>query len=129
MLHCSNSVKAGESPCCGTTWNRDVNASRNILRLGVYDVFDVERPNVFRRETNTQIPSRGRMLHASAEVEEKSGTLNLVIQGASDGRSEKSSTSHEMQFMKTLFWDALTDAYTRDNYKIERLNISVCNTK
>ena len=103
-----------------------MNASRNILRLGLYDVFDVERPNVFRRETNTQ---RGRMLHASAEVEEKSGTLNLVIQGASDGRSEKSSTSHEMQFMKTLFWDALTDAYTRDNYKIERLNISVCNTK
>ena len=31
VLHCSNSVKAGESPCCGTTWNRDVNASRNIV--------------------------------------------------------------------------------------------------
>ena len=111
VLHCSNSVNAGESPCCGTTWNRDVNASRNILRLGVYDAFGVERPRVFRRETNTQIPSRGRVPHASAEVEERSGTSNPVILGASsDGRSEKLSTSNEMQFMKTLFWAALTDA-------------------
>ena len=77
-----------------TKWSwRNRRVSCNILRLGVYDVFDVERPNVFRRETNTQIPSRGRMLHASTEVEEKSGT---VIQGASDGRSEKSSTSKEL---------------------------------
>ena len=106
VLHCSSSVKAGESPCCGTTWNRDVNASRNILRLGVYDVFDVERPEVFRRKTNTQITSRGRMLRKCAEVEEKSETSNPVILGAStDGRSGKSSTSKEMQFMTTLFWE------------------------
>ena len=52
-------------------------------------------PNVFRRETNTQIPSRGRMLHANTEVEEKSGIFDHVIQGASDGCSEKSSTSNE----------------------------------
>ncbi len=96
----------------GTTWNRDVNASRNIMRMGIYNVFDVERPSIFRRKTKKiLISSRGKVLCANTDVEEKSGMSNLVIQGAStDARSEKSSTSTEMQFMTTLLWDIMPTA-------------------
>ena len=58
VLHCSSSAKnMGSSPCCGTTWNRDVNASKNILQLGVFDVFDIARPPAFCR--TKQSSSRG----------------------------------------------------------------------
>jgi hypothetical protein len=52
VLHCSSSANNGGSPRCGTTWNRDVNASLNILRLGVLDVFDIARPTVFCRKAS-----------------------------------------------------------------------------
>jgi hypothetical protein len=61
VLHCKNSV--GISACRGlggeaahgrfraqtVTWNRDVNASRNILELVQYAMRGLERPTPFRR--------------------------------------------------------------------------------
>lgn len=47
VLHCRNS----ESPECRahTTWDRDVNASRNLLVLGVLGVCGLGRPPAFQR--------------------------------------------------------------------------------
>jgi hypothetical protein len=55
VIHCSSSAKTKGSNAlgCGTTWNRDANASRNILTLGLYDVFDIARPAVFCRKNCT----------------------------------------------------------------------------
>jgi hypothetical protein len=61
VLHCSNSVdNTGTSRGCGTTWNRDVNASRNILTLGLLALFEKPRPTVFCRSTAPNRTSRGR---------------------------------------------------------------------
>ncbi len=61
VLHCSNSVdNTGATRGCGTTWDRDVNASRNILTLGLLALFEKPRPTVFCRSTAPQRTSRGR---------------------------------------------------------------------
>lgn len=46
VLHCRNSQSDSLSHC-GTTWNRDANASKNILMLLMYQVLDWPRPDVF----------------------------------------------------------------------------------
>ena len=63
VLHCSNSVltnKASSQVGCGTTWDRDVNASRNILTLGLLDLFERPRPSGFCRTTKPTRTSRGK---------------------------------------------------------------------
>ena len=47
ILHCCNSVGSAPSVRCGTTWNRDVNASKNILLLLMTWVAGQERPAAF----------------------------------------------------------------------------------
>ena len=39
----------GNTKCCGKTWNRDVNASRNILRITLSMVLGLPMPSVFTR--------------------------------------------------------------------------------
>lgn len=64
VLHCTSSDKpAGSSntapPRCGTTWNRDVNASRNIRWLAECIVFGLSRPSAFcrpHRAVNVPLP-------------------------------------------------------------------------
>lgn len=48
VLHC-NSSQIGSSNQCGTTWNRDVNASKNILMLTMCKIYGYERPSAFCR--------------------------------------------------------------------------------
>ena len=46
VLHCKSS-NGGHESRCGTTWNRDANAAKNILMLTMYEVLGFERPAVF----------------------------------------------------------------------------------
>jgi len=56
ILHCKSSQsgaprqQSGGMLHCGKTWDRDVNASRNILMLTLHQVFGRERPLAFRRD-------------------------------------------------------------------------------
>lgn len=48
VLHCRNSVKTASSEVrCGATWNRDVNASRNMLELAMCKILGYQRPDAF----------------------------------------------------------------------------------
>lgn len=52
VLHCKPThaeKKATSGIRCGTTWNRDANASKNILMLTIFEVFGESRPAAFRR--------------------------------------------------------------------------------
>jgi transposase len=50
VLHCKRSVRDGPQDRCRATWNRDVNASKNILMLLMLEVLGMERPAAFCRE-------------------------------------------------------------------------------
>lgn len=45
VLHCRNSV--GDTSCCGATWNRDINAAKNILMLTMFLLHGFKRPDAF----------------------------------------------------------------------------------
>ena len=49
VLHCKPSDNCKLSACKETTWNRDVNASRNILNLFLKELNGTERPAAFCR--------------------------------------------------------------------------------
>jgi hypothetical protein len=55
VLHCSSSDKSGKLSGCGKTWNRDVNASRNILSLTLNLLAGCARPAVFCRGSCTPL--------------------------------------------------------------------------
>jgi hypothetical protein len=53
VLHCQPSdARAATARGTETTWNRDVNASRNILMLFECEILGLERPQAFQRPTN-----------------------------------------------------------------------------
>jgi hypothetical protein len=60
VLHCcSNSVESAFSGRCGTTWNRDVNAAKNLLLLLTTWIEGKERPAAFCvPPPSTQYPER-----------------------------------------------------------------------
>jgi len=49
VLHCRNSALCPLKDRKETTWNRDVNAAKNILMLGLFEVLGYARPDAFRR--------------------------------------------------------------------------------
>ena len=51
VLHCCNSVKSAPSVRCGTTWNRDVNAAKNLCMLLDCWVKGQPRPAPFCRSS------------------------------------------------------------------------------
>jgi hypothetical protein len=55
VLHCKTSDGRCPKGCQETTWNRDINASINILELFKLEIAGEERPQVFRRSANTKI--------------------------------------------------------------------------
>jgi len=55
VLHCSNSVKSAPNVRCGTTWNRDANAAKNILLLLTTWIEGRERPAAFCVPSNNTV--------------------------------------------------------------------------
>ena len=51
VLHCRNSDGRRPDGCKQTTWNRDVNAARNMLTLLLAELRGLPRPEAFRRPT------------------------------------------------------------------------------
>lgn len=50
VLHCTSGKQIGDKVICrGTTWDRDVNASRNLLLILDHELRGKERPSCFRR--------------------------------------------------------------------------------
>ena len=56
ILHCRSSTN-GLGGHCGASWDRDVNASRNLLELTQCQIFGMQRPSVFCRKKTTWSPS------------------------------------------------------------------------
>jgi len=57
ILHCRSSTN-GLGGYCGASWDRDVNASRNLLVLTQCQIFGVQRPVAFcRKKITTRSPS------------------------------------------------------------------------
>ena len=70
VLHCCNSV--GVEPVtvrCGATWNRDVNASKNILMLLEFWIKGYERPPMFTRASKNTVSARGKSFTAPASTQ------------------------------------------------------------
>ena len=78
VMHCKTSVK-GTTPDI-TTWDRDVNASKNILMLMMREIRGLERPSQFKP---TQLPSRP----VRVKVSPGSNTGDAVAHGLSLGSS------------------------------------------
>jgi transposase len=57
VLHCKPSDGDVETKRCMTTWNRDINAAKNILMLGMHQVYGWERPSAFRRAVDSHRPT------------------------------------------------------------------------
>ena len=51
VLHCQTSEGKYASSCRETTWNRDVNASKNLLMLLMMQIKGYDRPEPFRRQS------------------------------------------------------------------------------
>lgn len=49
VLHCKNSMCRQDNGVSGRTWNRDDNASRNILKILLLDIHGMSRPLEFQR--------------------------------------------------------------------------------
>jgi transposase len=79
IMHCKTSVRGAQRPRI-TTWNRDVNASRNILMLLMREIEGLERPSQFKP---TQLPERP----ARVKVSSGSNTRGAVAYGLSKGSS------------------------------------------
>jgi hypothetical protein len=78
IMHCKTSVK-GTMPDI-TTWNRDVNASKNMLMLMMREIRGLERPSQFKP---THLPERPACVKASPG----SNTGGAVVCGLSKGSS------------------------------------------
>ena len=89
VLHCKNSENSdggrdGASQRCGTTWNRDPNASRNILLLGVQEVLGGGRPPAFCRrsainQTRTTLQSASKLSTFDPLQERRMSSLKNTI--------------------------------------------------
>ena len=56
VLHCRNSVGSAPSVRCGTTWNRDVNAAKNMLLLLQVWIKGDPRPAAFCKPHKNTVP-------------------------------------------------------------------------
>ena len=82
VLHCKNSDGKLPQGCRETTWNRDINASRNILMLFQFEIQGISRPLIFcRSQKNTKIL-----------LEAEKGTVDDVAQTLNRSADATSST-------------------------------------
>lgn len=92
VLHCKTSDKrlAGPRPTkpCNTTWNRDANAARNILMLGLLEIAGFERPAAFQRAASRKtlisakqrLTLRPQILHGNAVVVRRLAAILRTLQ-------------------------------------------------
>jgi hypothetical protein len=82
ILHCRNS-EGGPVSACGKTWNRDVNASKNLLMLLKLWISGEERPIPFRRGNNVTIEALPFTTSVADPLRSASGSDGGVILWAS----------------------------------------------
>ena len=89
ILHCKSS-KDGNTHC-GATWDRDVNASRNILLLTMCQLFKMERPQAFARSSLKKPQfSRRRMERTRERSRASSDDITVILEIPARGNARKS---------------------------------------
>lgn len=95
VLHCRNSDERA-SARCGTTWNRDVNASKNILTLVKLEMEGLSRPPAFCRPAAPPVVKKQSTIRGSRE-KAQAEPAKTVIRVASLPASGQRDTAQELK--------------------------------
>jgi hypothetical protein len=89
VLHCKSSERLGGACAtrpCGMSWDRDVNAANNLLRLGALDALGLSRPDAFLRTRRTH-DAETREIAAHAALSDQRPSAPAILGAQERARS------------------------------------------